>query len=242
MSVTAPPLTEQAPAVRIEDLTVERGGRVVLTGIDARFGRGLVTGLFGPSGSGKSTLIRAVAGVQAGVRGSISVLGGEPGSAAVRAALGYMTQAPSVYEDLTVAENVGYFAAMRGTEIGSALDRVQLTPWADQLVRNLSGGQRARVSLAAALVGSPRLMLLDEPTVGLDPLLRRDLWRLFRELASEGVTLLVSSHVLDEGRHCDELILLREGHIVAQVSPSELAQRTGTDDLDEAFIRLIERA
>ena len=208
MSVTAPPLTEQAPAVRIEDLTVERGGRVVLTGIDGRFGRGLVTGLFGPSGSGKSTLIRAVAGVQAGVRGSISVLGGEPGSAAVRAALGYMTQAPSVYEDLTVAENVGYFAAMRGTEIGSALDRVQLTPWADQLVRNLSGG----------------------------------LWRLFRELASEGATLLVSSHVLDEGRHCDELILLREGHIVAQVSPSELAQRTGTDDLDEAFIRLIERA
>jgi len=215
---------------------------MVLSGIDACLSPGRVTGLFGPSGSGKSTLIRAIAGVQAGVRGSISVLGAEPGSAGVRAALGYMTQAPSVYDDLTVAQNVRYFAAMQGSEVGSVLHRVQLVPWAGQLVRNLSGGQRARVSLAAALVGTPRLLLLDEPTVGLDPLLRRDLWSLFRELVSEGTALLVSSHVLDEGRHCDELILLREGRIVAQLSPAELAQRTGTDDLDEAFIRLIERA
>ena len=234
----------QAPraddAVRFERVTVERGGRAVLNDIDASFTAGRVTGLFGPSGSGKSTLIRAIAGVQSRVRGTVTVLGGRPGSMAVRRALGYMTQSPSVYEDLTVTENVRYFAAIRGGEIGDVLERVQLSSHANQLVRNLSGGQRARVSLASALVGRPRLLLLDEPTVGLDPLLRRDLWRLFGELAGEGAALLVSSHVLDEARHCDQIILLREGRIVAQLSPAELSARTGTDDLDEAFIRLIE--
>jgi ABC-2 type transport system ATP-binding protein len=230
------------PAVQLDGLSVERGGRVVLRALDASIPAGRVTGLFGPSGSGKSTLIRSIVGVQSGVRGTISVLGAEPGSAEVRQAVGYMTQAPSVYDDLTVAENIRYFAAMRGGQVGSVLERVQLLPWSGQLVRNLSGGQRARVSLAAALVGSPKLLVLDEPTVGLDPLLRRDLWRLFRELVSDGASLLVSSHVLDEGRHCDELILLREGSIVAQLSPDELSRRTGTADLDEAFVRLIERA
>jgi ABC-2 type transport system ATP-binding protein len=228
-------------AVRFERVTVERGGRAVLRDIDASFAAGRVTGLFGPSGSGKSTLIRAIAGVQARVHGTVTVLGERPGSMAVRRALGYMTQSPSVYEDLTVAENVRYFAAIRGGEIGDVLERVQLSSHANQLVRNLSGGQRARVSLAAALVGRPRLLLLDEPTVGLDPLLRRDLWHLFGELAGEGAALLVSSHVLDEARHCDEVILLRDGRMVAQLPPAELSARTGTDDLDEAFIRLIER-
>jgi ABC-2 type transport system ATP-binding protein len=228
-------------AVHFAGLGVERGGRPVLHGIDGSFAAGKVTGLFGPSGSGKSTLIRAIAGVQSGVRGTLTVLGEQPGSAAVRRQLGYMTQAPSVYEDLTVMENVSYFAAIRGGETGLALERVELERQAHQLVRNLSGGQRARVSLASALVASPRLLLLDEPTVGLDPLLRRDLWRLFGELAGEGAALLVSSHVLDEARHCDEVILLREGRIVAQLTPAELSARAGTDDLDEAFVRLIER-
>ena len=228
-------------AVRFERVTVERGGRAVLHDVDASFSAGRVTGLFGPSGSGKSTLIRAIAGVQSNVRGTVTVLGERPGSMAVRRALGYMTQSPSVYEDLTVAENVRYFAAIRGSEIGDVLERVQLSSHANQLVRNLSGGQRARVSLAVALVGRPRLLLLDEPTVGLDPLLRRDLWHLFGDLAGEGAALLVSSHVLDEARHCDEVILLREGRIIAQLTPAELSAQTGTDDLDEAFIRLIER-
>jgi ABC-2 type transport system ATP-binding protein len=229
-------------AVAIDGLSVERGGRLVLKDVEVSIGSGRVTGLFGPSGSGKSTLIRSIAGVQAGVRGTIRVMGAAPGSAQVRRALGYMTQAPSVYDDLTVVENVRYFAAVRGGEVESVLERVQLVPASHQLVRNLSGGQRARVSLAAALVGKPRLLLLDEPTVGLDPLLRRDLWRLFRELVSEGAALLVSSHVLDEGRHCDQLILLRDGRILAQLTPEELSRRTRTDDLDEAFIRLIEGA
>jgi ABC-2 type transport system ATP-binding protein len=227
-------------AVEIDGLRVLRGGRVVLSDIDISLSAGRVTGLFGPSGSGKSTLIRSIAGVQSRVEGTVSVFGAKPGSASARRALGYMTQASSIYGDLTIAENVRYFAALRGAEVGQVLERVQLDRWSSQLVRNLSGGQRARVSLAAALVGEPRLLLLDEPTVGLDPLLRRDLWGLFRELVSEGAALLVSSHVLDEGRHCDELILLREGRVVAQLSPEELSRRTGTDDLDEAFIRLIE--
>lgn len=229
-------------AVQFAELTVERGGRQVLHAITGSCASGRVTGLFGPSGSGKSTLIRAIAGVQACVHGRLAVLGAGPGSVAVRNELGYMTQSLSVYEDLTVAENVGYFAAIRGVDAGSVLERVQLDSQAHQLVRNLSAGQRTRVSLAAALVGEPRLLLLDEPTVGLDPLLRRDLWRLFGELTEEGATLLVSSHVLDEARHCDEVILLREGRIIAQLTPAELVARTGTDDLDEAFIRLVEPA
>ncbi len=203
---------------------------------------GRVTGLFGPSGSGKSTLIRAIAGVQAHVQGKLTVLGEGAGSGATRRQLGYMTQSPSVYEDLTVAENLRYFASMRGGEVGDVIEQVDLGNQAHQLVRSLSGGQLARVSLAAALVAAPRLLLLDEPTVGLDPLLRRELWRLFRRLAAGGSTLLVSSHVLDEARHCDELILLREGRIVAQLTPAELVARAGTQDMDEAFVRLIESA
>ena len=229
-------------AVEFDGLAVERGGRDVLLEMSGAFAVGRVTGLFGPSGSGKSTLIRAIAGVQARVRGSLTVLGERPGSAAVRRRLGYMTQSPSVYEDLTVAENLRYFASIRGGEVGEVMERVGLAAQAHQLVRSLSGGQRARVSLAAALVAKPRLLLLDEPTVGLDPLLRRDLWRLFGELAGEGAALLVSSHVLDEARHCDELILLRDGRIVAELTPAELMARTGTDDMDEAFMRLIEAA
>lgn len=229
-------------AVEFQQLTVTRGGRVVLQDLNGSFAAGQVTGLFGPSGSGKSTLIRAIAGVQANVRGSLKVLGKEPGSAAVRRRLGYMTQAPSVYEDLTVIENLRYFASIRGGEVGAVLEQVDLSAQTGQLVRSLSGGQLARVSLAAALVADPRLLLLDEPTVGLDPLLRRELWRLFRRLAAVGTALLVSSHVLDEARHCDSLILLRDGRIVAQLTPAELVARTGTEDMDEAFVRLIETA
>jgi ABC-2 type transport system ATP-binding protein len=229
------------PAIEIERLTVTRRGRVILHDLTSTLIAGRVTGVLGPSGSGKSTLIRAIAGVQAGVRGKLVVLGQAPGSAGVRRELGYMTQSPSVYEDLTVAENVRYFAAIRGASPDGVTARVDLEPHAHDLVRNLSGGQRARVSLAAALVGRPSLLLLDEPTVGLDPLLRRELWRLFAELAAEGATLLVSSHVLDEARHCDELLLLREGRVVAQLTPAELTERTGTEDMDEAFVRLIEQ-
>ena len=221
-------------------MRVRRGAIDALKGVSCEIRGGEVTGLFGPSGSGKSTLIRAIAGVQANVAGELSVLGRPPGSTAVREQLGYMTQAPSVYEDLSVGENLRYFARIRRAAIGEMLVRTGLQDQAGQLVRDLSGGQRARVSLAAALLGSPSLLLLDEPTVGLDPLLRRELWGLFRELASEGAALVISSHVLDEARHCDRLILLRDGHLIAALTPVQLLERTGTDDMDEAFVRLIE--
>jgi ABC-2 type transport system ATP-binding protein len=201
-----------------------------------------VTGVFGPSGSGKSTLIRAIAGVQAHVEGTVAVFGEAPGSPGARRQLGYKTQAPSVYADMTVAENLRYFAALHGAQLGELPSLVGLEGEMDRLVRNLSGGQQARVSLAAALVGDPRLVLLDEPTVGLDPLLRRELWQLFGAIAQRGAALLVSSHVLDEARHCDLLLLMREGRILAECSPLELTQRTGTEDMDEAFVRLIEGA
>jgi len=228
-------------AVRARDLRVRRGRIDALDGISFAIDAGVITGLLGPSGSGKSTLIRAIAGVQAGVAGRLEVLGRPAGVASLRHELGYMTQAPCVYEDLTVAENLRYFAALRGAPSAGVLERVGLEGQAHQLVRNLSGGQRARASLAAALVGAPRLLLLDEPTVGLDPLLRRDLWRLFRELTGAGATMLISSHVLDEASHCDDLLLLRDGSLIGQLTPAALVASTGTQDMDEAFVRLIER-
>ena len=227
-------------AVRARDLRVRRGQIDALRGVSFEIAGGVITGLLGPSGSGKSTLIRAIAGVQAGVVGELEVLGRSAGTPSLRGELGYMTQAPSVYEDLTVAENLRYFAALRGAQLDDTLERVGLTEQAHQLVRRLSGGQRTRASLAAALVGAPALLLLDEPTVGLDPLLRRELWQLFRELAGAGATLLLSSHVLDEASHCDDLLLLRDGELVGQLTPAQLVARTGTQDLDEAFVRLIE--
>jgi ABC-2 type transport system ATP-binding protein len=202
-----------------------------------------VTGLLGPSGSGKSTLMRAVVGVQRVASGSVEVLGHDAGSAWLRARLGYMTQAPSVYGDLTVRENLAFFARVAGvseTMIAGVLEQVALGEHADRLVASLSGGERVRVSLAAVLLGSPDLLVLDEPTVGLDPVLRRDLWGLFHRLAGEGATLLVSSHVMDEADRCDALLLLRDGRLLADGTPTELRSRTGERDLDAAFLRLVE--
>jgi ABC-2 type transport system ATP-binding protein len=229
----------RAVAVQVEHLTLSRGGRPVLNEVSLICRTGEVTGLLGPSGAGKTSLIRAIAGVQAGIGDSVRVFGLDPSDPAVRRDLGYVTQAPSVYADLTALENVRYFAAIKQQPYEGLLERVGLAQQRNQLVRDLSGGQRARVSLAAALIGRPRLLLLDEPTVGLDPLLRRELWELFAELAAEGSTLLVSSHVLDEARHCQFLLLMREGRLLAQMTPAELVDRSGTMDMDEAFVRLI---
>jgi ABC-2 type transport system ATP-binding protein len=233
------------PAVVVERLRVVRGGRVALDDLSATARPGQVTGLLGPSGSGKSTLIRSIVGVQVVESGSVRVFGVEAGSASLRPRIGYMTQAPSVYSDLTVAENLRYFARVLrkpAERVPEVIADVGLEAERDRVVDRLSGGQRARVSLAAALVGEPDLLVLDEPTVGLDPVLRRDLWALFRRLAAGGVTLLVSSHVMDEARHCDELLLLHDGALLASGSPEELRTRTGADDLEDGFLRLIEEA
>ncbi len=230
-------------AIEIRDLRVVRGERVVLPGLSAEIEAGRVTGLLGPSGSGKSTLMRAIVGVQIVAGGSVRVLGEEAGSAPLRSRVAYITQAPSVYGDLTVRENLRYFARVLGVDgIDRAIATVGLETHADAVVDLLSGGQRARASLATALLGNPDVLVLDEPTVGQDPLLRRELWDAFHGLAENGATLLVSSHVMDEADRCDELLLLRDGKLLATGTPDELRRRTGTRDLDDAFLRLVEEA
>jgi ABC-2 type transport system ATP-binding protein len=230
-------------AIHIRRLNVRRGGRLVLPELSLDIRRGVVTGLLGPSGSGKTTLIRAIVGVQIVESGEVSVLGEPAGSPSLRRRIGYVTQAPSVYADLTVRQNLEYFASILGAPNGrvkEAIDAVALGGHSNQLVRTLSGGERSRVSLASALLGHPDLLVLDEPTVGLDPVLRRDLWTMFRELAAGGTTLLVSSHVMDEAERTDDLVLIRDGRVVATGSPSELREETHTEDLEEAFLALAE--
>jgi ABC-2 type transport system ATP-binding protein len=228
--------------IEIRGLVVVRGGREVLRGIDCGIAPGRVTGLLGPSGSGKTTLLRAVVGVQRVRSGTVTVLGRPAGAPDLRRRVGYVTQAPSVYGDLTVRENGRYFAAVYGVGAAAAdaaIADVGLRERAGQLVATLSGGERARVSLACALLASPDVLVLDEPTVGLDPVLREDLWARFHALADDGTTLLVSSHVMDEAGRCDQLLLLRDGRLVADDTPDGLRQRTGATDLEQAFLRLI---
>lgn len=235
--------TAATAAVQVRDLRVVRGGREVLPALTLDVGVGTITGLLGPSGCGKSTLMRAIVGVQAVAGGQVTVLGRPAGSPALRREVGYVTQSPSVYGDLTVRENLRHFARLLGAgdaDAARAIDTVGLGDDADRVVGRLSGGQRNRASLAVALLARPPLLVLDEPTVGLDPVLRRDLWDTFRAVAAEGATLLVSSHVMDEAAECDELLLMREGRLVAHETPAALRRRTGTDDLGEAFLRLIE--
>ena len=232
-------------AIRVRGLVVDRGGKRALDGIDCDVPAGRVTGLLGPSGGGQTTFMRCVVGVQRMVTGEVTVLGLPAGTAELRRRVGYVTQAPSVYADLTARANARYFAALQGVtaaDADRALSEVGLDADADRLVGRMSGGQFARVSLACALLARPELLVLDEPTVGLDPVLRRDLWQLFHELARAGSTLLVSSHVMDEAGRCDELLLIREGRLVAHDSPAALRVRTGEDDLELAFLALAERA
>ena len=230
-------------AITIRGLTVRRGDNVVLPELDADIEAGRVTGLLGPSGSGKSTLMRAIVGVQIVEGGSVQVLGEPAGSPQLRSRVAYITQAPSVYADLTVHENLRYFARILDVplqRVDEAIETVDLSAEQDRVVERLSGGQRARVSLASALLGDPDVLVLDEPTVGLDPVLRRDLWSTFKRLADDGATLLVSSHVMDEADRCDELLLMRDGRILVHAAPADVLARTGARDLDEAFLRLVE--
>ncbi|MEU8787323.1 ABC transporter ATP-binding protein [Streptomyces sp. NPDC048637] len=250
------------PAVHARGLTVVRGGRTVLDALAFDVPRGQVTGLLGPSGCGKSTLMRALVGTQAKVTGTLDVLGHPAGDPRLRPRIGYVTQDPSVYDDLTVRQNLDYFAAVlhpgrsargrRRESVTHAIEDVDLTRHADTLAGNLSGGQRSRVSLAVALLGAPELLVLDEPTVGLDPVLRRDLWQLFHTLAADrGATLLVSSHVMDEAERCHRLLLLREGRLLAGgtsqtefggEAPDALRDRTGSDTVEAAFLHLVDEA
>ena len=230
-------------AIEARDLRVVRGGRTVVPGLSLSVRQGTVTGLLGPSGSGKTTLMRAIVGVQVIAGGEVRVLGRAAGSPELRRLVGYVTQAPSVYGDLSVRENLRFFGRVVGApggRIDEVLATVGLADVGERVVSRLSGGQRARVSLATALLGDPSVLVLDEPTVGLDPVLRRELWAAFRELAQAGRTLLVSTHVMDEADRCDELLLLRDGGLLATGSPRDLLERTGAADFDGVFLRLIE--
>ncbi|MEV8336299.1 ABC transporter ATP-binding protein [Streptomyces niveus] len=240
-------------AIRARGLRVVRGERTVLRDLDFAVPPGRITGLLGPSGCGKSTLMRAVVGTQAKVTGTLDVLGRPAGDASLRARIGYVTQAPSVYDDLTVRQNLEYFAAIlnpgrshrdaRDETVQGAINDVDLASHADALAGRLSGGQRNRVSLAVALLGTPELLVLDEPTVGLDPVLRRDLWELFHRIAADrAATLLVSSHVMDEAERCHRLLLMREGDILADDTPDALRTRTGAETVEEAFLHLVDEA
>jgi ABC-2 type transport system ATP-binding protein len=232
-------------AIQVRDLRVRRGGREVLRGLTFDVPTGQVTGLLGPSGCGKTTLMRAMVGVQSNVAGDIEILVEPAGSRSLRRRIGYVTQAPSVYQDLTVRQNLQFFATVlaAGREsIDRAIEYVDLGDHADAMVGRLSGGQSSRASLAVALLGSPDVLVLDEPTVGLDPVLRRDLWALFHRLADSGVTVLVSSHVMDEADRCERLLLLREGLLLADDTPAALRERTSSADIEGAFLALVEKA
>jgi ABC-2 type transport system ATP-binding protein len=230
-------------AVEVEHLVVDRGGTHAVRDISFRTPVGQVTGLLGPSGCGKTTLMRSVVGVQVLTGGSVTVLGLPAGVAALRDRVGYVTQAPSVYDDLTVRENLTFFGRVLGVgrdEVDRCIGAVDLDRHRDQVVGRLSGGQRSRVSLAVALLGEPELLVLDEPTVGLDPVLRRDLWALFHRLAEAGTTVFVSSHVMDEAERCDRLMLMRDGLLLAEESPRELLARTGAANIETAFLSLVD--
>lgn len=231
--------------IELKNVSVNLAKEKILKNITLALPEGKVIGLLGPSGAGKSTLMRAIMGLQRTSGGTVTVLGMPAGAAKLRPLVGYVTQAPSVYGDLTVEENLHYFGAMVNVgskRVDEVMALVHLTDHADQLAGKLSGGQLARVSLGVALLGSPRLLVLDEPTVGLDPVLRLELWEQFHKLADSGVTLLVSSHVMDEARRCDELVLMREGEILDTGTPAELKTRTHTTDVETAFLKLVEAA
>jgi len=227
------------------DLVVRRGGQLVLDDLTFSLAPGEVTGLLGPSGCGKTTLMRVLVGVQEITTGTVTLLGLPAGHPRLRARIGYATQAPAVYTDLTLGENLKYFGTVLGlrgrrlTEaITTTIARLDLGGLGRREVSTFSGGQLARVGLAVALLGQPDLLILDEPTVGLDPVLRRDLWRLFHSIAAEGKALLVSSHVMDEAARCDSLLFMREGRFLGKASPAEFLAQTGTPDLESAFLAL----
>lgn len=230
--------------ISVSNLVVRKQGQLILDHLSFSIPAGQVTGLIGPSGSGKTTLLRAIVGSQSITSGQVQVLGQTAGSSGLRGRIGYMTQSPALYRDLTVEQNVRYFAAALGlsrTAISQSLEAVALTKQGKQLTVTLSGGEQARVSLAIALLGEPELLVLDEPTVGLDPVLREQLWELFRGLAGQGRSLLVSSHVMDEAARCERLLLLREGKLLADTTPQRFLKATGTRDLAAAFVAAVQR-
>lgn len=229
-------------AITVKGLGVRKQKKNLLKNVSFTVKPGIICGLLGPSGAGKTTLMRTLVGIQIPSEGQVSVFDKQAGDQDNRPRIGYVTQASSIYNDLTVYQNLHYFAQLVGadkTAIKKAIKSVHLEPKKNQLVSTLSGGESTRVSLAIALLGDPDLLVLDEPTVGLDPLLRQDLWVLFNAMADKGKTLIVSSHVMDEALHCSQLLLLREGKLFWNDSSEKLLRKTHEKSIESAFIHLM---
>ena len=230
-----------APAVRAVELVKVFGDLRAVDGVSFGFQSGRIFGLLGPNGSGKTTLIRLLTGMAHATAGHAEVLGTTMPSRATLARIGYMTQSDGIYPALTVGENIRFFASVYGVDVDAAtrevLELVDLADRTGSVAGTLSGGQRRRLSLACALVHRPPVLFLDEPTVGIDPLLRVQFWGHFRSMAAEGTTIIVSSHVMDEADRCDELLFMRAGRIIARGSGADLRDAAGTSDLEQAFLR-----
>jgi ABC-2 type transport system ATP-binding protein len=240
MPMDAPPAGGEAPAIRAVGLQKTFGPIRAVDDVTFDLAPGHIYGLLGPNGSGKTTLIRLLTGLAHATKGTAEVLGTSMPSRTTLGRIGYMTQSDGIYPALSAGENVRFFASMYGVASNDAVDEalsvVDLADRRDSLTGTLSGGQRRRLSLACAIVHRPPVLFLDEPTVGVDPLLRVQFWSYFRTLAEGGATIVVSSHVMDEADRCDELLFVRAGKVIARGSGAELRERSGTTDLEQAFL------
>ena len=234
----------EAYAVDVDKVVKTFGTLRALDGITLRVRQGEIYGLLGPNGSGKTTLIRAIVGLVAPDSGTVTVLGHRMPDLNILGSIGYMTQAAALYPDISVEENLRFFAAISGADsnVDEVLKVVELDQRRNSVVATLSGGMRQRCSLACALVHRPRLLLLDEPTVGVDPQLRVQFWEHFRQMAAAGTTIVVSSHVMDEAERCQRLGLIRFGKLLGEGTPNEVRAAAGTSNLEEAFLKLSGRA
>jgi ABC-2 type transport system ATP-binding protein len=237
------PEEELSPVVETKQLVKQFDKLRVINNLDMTIQAGETFGLIGPNGSGKTTLIRMLVGLLRPTSGNIRILGERIPNSRVAPKMGYMTQSSALYLDLTARENLRFFATIYGLHgkeqekrINEMLERVELADRANDVVNKFSGGMRQRLSLACALVHSPRLALLDEPTVGVDPELRRSFWEYFHQLNQDGVTIIVSTHHLDEAARCTRLGLIRSGDWLAQGTPQELLQQSGKEDMEDAFL------
>jgi ABC-2 type transport system ATP-binding protein len=230
----------EAFAVDVDNVVKSFGTMRALDGVTLRVKAGEIYGLLGPNGAGKTTLIRAIVGLIAPDSGTVTVLGSRMPNLDILGSVGYMTQGAALYPDISVEENLRFFAAISGADsnVDEVLKVVELDQRRKSVVATLSGGMRQRCSLACALVHRPRLLLLDEPTVGVDPQLRVQFWEHFREMAAAGTTILVSSHVMDEAERCQRLGLIRFGKLLGEGSPNEVRAAAGTNNLEEAFLKL----
>jgi ABC-2 type transport system ATP-binding protein len=228
-------------AIQVAGVTVEKLGKKILDNISMELPGNKSIGLIGPSGSGKTTLIRALVGSQVITEGTAKIFGEKVGSASLRSRIGYMSQKSAVYGDITVKENLEYFASICGSseqQVAEIMESMRLNLHRDKMASSLSGGEATRLSLGIALLGNPEILFLDEPTVGLDPSLRIELWKIFASLRNQGKTILITSHMMDEAERCDILILMRNGKIIFQGNAEQLKAKTQSESIEHAFIKL----